>query len=334
MVTTSKIGQNNIQDRPKSTIGSSGADVAASSTHKLYLADTNYISHHSAWECDFRQIDPGRATTSVIIRASPRVALVEFNFDRSFHQVGCSPTDCITFGLPVTPTIHSWRGAKIDIPGFVNFGMGSEFDCVTGPGFIGLGVSISTPLLARVSGQLGLSLPDELLRRTMLPVRRRTPALLQLTETARVVLHRDCTPFGDRQQEDLVAGLISAATDSEEFDDRSAFSARARAVTQAVDLMQVSLSDGLSIGKLCVESGASLRTLSRGFQERFGIGPKAYFNQLRLVRVRSDLMRKSITYSVADAANNWGYWHMGQFAKDYHRMFGELPSETLNGAKN
>ena len=43
-------------------------------------------------------------------------------------------------------------------------------------------------------------------------------------------------------------------------------------------------------------------------------------------------MRKSSTYSVADAANEWGFWHMGQFAKDYRRMFGELPSETLNGA--
>ena len=313
--------------------GSSDADAAAAPVHELCLADPNDIGHHSEWEFDFRQLDPGPSTTSVNIRASSRVTLVEFNFDRSFHQLGCSPTGSITFGLPVTPIIHSWRGAKIDTPGFVNFGTGSEFDCVTSPGFVGLCVSISTPLLARVSDQLGLSFPDDLLRRTMLPVRRRTPALFQLSGFARVLLHRDYAPFGDLQEDDLVAGLISAASDAEEFDDRSEFSARARAVTKAVELMQVQLGDGLSIGQLCVESGASLRTLSRGFQERFGIGPKAYFNQLRLVRVRSDLMRKSATYSVADAANKWGFWHMGQFAKDYHRMFGELPSETLNGAK-
>lgn len=24
-----------------------------------------------------------------------------------------------------------------------------------------------------------------------------------------------------------------------------------------------------------------------------------------------------------------GYWHMSQFASDYRRMFGELPSDTL-----
>jgi transcriptional regulator GlxA family with amidase domain len=31
---------------------------------------------------------------------------------------------------------------------------------------------------------------------------------------------------------------------------------------------------------------------------------------------------------IADAANAWGFWHMGQFAKDYRTLFGELPSQT------
>ncbi|HHA18893.1 MAG TPA: helix-turn-helix domain-containing protein, partial [Methylophaga sp.] len=29
-------------------------------------------------------------------------------------------------------------------------------------------------------------------------------------------------------------------------------------------------------------------------------------------------------------AHYWGYWHLGQLAKDYRHFFGELPSETLN----
>jgi transcriptional regulator GlxA family with amidase domain len=28
-----------------------------------------------------------------------------------------------------------------------------------------------------------------------------------------------------------------------------------------------------------------------------------------------------------DVANAWGFWHMGQFARNYKRQFGELPSE-------
>jgi AraC family ethanolamine operon transcriptional activator len=31
----------------------------------------------------------------------------------------------------------------------------------------------------------------------------------------------------------------------------------------------------------------------------------------------------------ADIANLVGFWHMGQFAKDYRKLFAELPSETI-----
>jgi AraC family ethanolamine operon transcriptional activator len=32
---------------------------------------------------------------------------------------------------------------------------------------------------------------------------------------------------------------------------------------------------------------------------------------------------------INEIANRWGFWHMSQFAADYRRFFGELPSETL-----
>ena len=31
---------------------------------------------------------------------------------------------------------------------------------------------------------------------------------------------------------------------------------------------------------------------------------------------------------IAEIANGWGFWHMGQFAADYRQHFGALPSET------
>ena len=32
---------------------------------------------------------------------------------------------------------------------------------------------------------------------------------------------------------------------------------------------------------------------------------------------------------IRDIANRYGFWHMGQFAADYKKLFGELPSKTL-----
>ena len=63
--------------------------------------------------------------------------------------------------------------------------------------------------------------------------------------------------------------------------------------------------------------------------ERFGLGPKAYYSRLRLNEVRQELLAGSPSDVIAEIANRNGFWHMGQFAKEYRRFFGELPSETL-----
>ncbi|GAG76698.1 unnamed protein product, partial [marine sediment metagenome] len=34
--------------------------------------------------------------------------------------------------------------------------------------------------------------------------------------------------------------------------------------------------------------------------------------------------------SIIELAGVNGFWHMGQFAADYRRIYGKLPSETLN----
>jgi len=37
----------------------------------------------------------------------------------------------------------------------------------------------------------------------------------------------------------------------------------------------------------------------------------------------------SANAKIADIANHWGSRHLGQFAADYRRQFGEQPSETI-----
>lgn len=312
--------------------GGSDAAAATAPVHEVCLADPNDMSRHSDWDFDFRQVEPGPVETKILLRSGTDITLMEFNINRGVHQKGRSPTETVNFGLPAAPAFHSWRGATVDTPGLVSFGRGAEFDLVTGPEFVGLAISVTPSLLARISDRTGLPLADDFLRATRLPIRQSTPALQRLSDHGHALLCGDGAPFGEPQQEDLVVGLIIAAGDAEEFGDRSAFSMRAKSVTRAIELMEDRLGDDVSIGQLCVDSGASWRTLSRGFQERFGIGPKAYFNRRRLSRVKSDLAEGSASCSVADAANKWGFWHMGQFARDYRAMFGELPSKTLNGA--
>jgi AraC-like DNA-binding protein len=59
--------------------------------------------------------------------------------------------------------------------------------------------------------------------------------------------------------------------------------------------------------------------------------PKAYLQAQRLMGVRRMLRATGAEVPISDIANEWGLWHMGQFAADYRRHFGELPSETIRG---
>ena len=66
-----------------------------------------------------------------------------------------------------------------------------------------------------------------------------------------------------------------------------------------------------------------------GLCERYGLGPMAYFKALRLNAVRVAL--KVTPAAVSEAAREFGFHHLGNFAADYRRLFGERPSETLRG---
>ena len=109
-------------------------------------------------------------------------------------------------------------------------------------------------------------------------------------------------------------------------------SKRARLVRRAEEYMRANLGKPLSMSDLCRKLGVSQRTLHYAFQELRGLSPMAYFKARRLNAVRQELKTApSDTTTVRVIAQRWGFWHTGEFAAAYLRLFGELPSQTLNG---
>lgn len=86
----------------------------------------------------------------------------------------------------------------------------------------------------------------------------------------------------------------------------------------------------ITVVDLCQRFQISRRTLQYAFQDVMGMNPNAYLRTLRLNGVRRCLRDgNSGVSSVQQAAANWGFWHLSQFARDYQSLFGELPSERL-----
>jgi AraC-like DNA-binding protein len=77
-------------------------------------------------------------------------------------------------------------------------------------------------------------------------------------------------------------------------------------------------------------TGVSIRSLSRAFEEKYGLGPMAFVRQRRLDACYAQLLGSDRdATSVTEVAMSYGFWHLGKFAIAYKETFGESPSETL-----
>ena len=131
---------------------------------------------------------------------------------------------------------------------------------------------------------------------------------------------------------DLLSDLMQAfAAGREEWKPTGRL--RAIALKRSTAFIEDSGGQSLTVREVCEVSGASWRTLDYAFKERYGVSPKAYLRTRQLNAVRRNLRASGPGEdTVRDVAARWGFWHMSQFARDYRKLFGELPSETLHGA--
>ncbi|KOG89054.1 AraC family transcriptional regulator [Streptomyces varsoviensis] len=128
----------------------------------------------------------------------------------------------------------------------------------------------------------------------------------------------------------LVAALLLAQPHShtgELLDDGPPPSGRhPRSLRAALAFIEANLAEPVSPVVIAEAAGCSPRTLSSAFRRRLGLSPMAYVRNLRLDRIREDIL--ATEDPVGAVAYRWGVSHLGRFAAAYRDRFAELPSET------
>jgi AraC-like DNA-binding protein len=76
-------------------------------------------------------------------------------------------------------------------------------------------------------------------------------------------------------------------------------------------------------------TGASASSIYQAFKQQRGHTPIAFLREMRLRRVREELLHPPATTTVTEIAIRWGFAHLGRFSGLYRRRFGEQPSATL-----
>jgi AraC family ethanolamine operon transcriptional activator len=85
-----------------------------------------------------------------------------------------------------------------------------------------------------------------------------------------------------------------------------------------------------TIVDICRLLGVSERTLQYAFRSYVDMSPLAYLRLCRLNQVRASLRASDpLATTVTAVAMRFGFMHLGRFAIEYRRMFGEAPSATL-----
>jgi AraC-like DNA-binding protein len=104
-----------------------------------------------------------------------------------------------------------------------------------------------------------------------------------------------------------------------------------RDVRRAIDYIEANLDSVITLADIVAASRVPGRTLFKHFKDHRGISPMHYLRTARLKKVREWLQRAEPEQEIAEVAMRWQIEHMGRFALEYRKRFGESPSETLRG---
>lgn len=289
------------------------------------------------WDLDFRQIDRGKFSGQLSHIITPSVILTRCAMSRKVDQYGAPPPGFRTFGLPAADGFHlRWRARDVG-PGTLFQFKGNELDCVSNPGFDVFTISISEEALEETARRRNLHSVDDFLppfdtiqcSAAILSRLRKLAANLTASAIARPDLITK--PSFHRQfVSELQEGILEAVSHRHKVSRKRPMPLlRSMALKKALEIIRDRVSDGITVASVEEETGASSRTLRYAFEEEFGLPPKQYIQAYRLSRVRARLRKtEGPSMRISDAANEYGFWHMGQFARDYQRMFDELPSAT------
>jgi len=133
------------------------------------------------------------------------------------------------------------------------------------------------------------------------------------------------------QMSDLIMTQILtqlASTVQDRLNGREVSNILPRSVKRAQDYIHAHPANKLDMSTLAEVAGCSYRTLQRGFLDAFDATPQQYIRKIRLIEVRRELLSSGPKDNVANIARRWGFAHMGRFAQEYAKEFGEFPSET------
>lgn len=298
-----------------------------------------FTSVLSGYDLDIRQIDCGLFSASLQQIQHGGVFINRLTAKRRLEVNGNPPPGLRTFGIPTENCQpFTWRNQNSSGNTIQIYKENTELVLITHPLFEAIDISITEETFNSLSQQWGFPELDELIGLKEMAVCE--PVKMQqlrnlLKHICVAVENKTCVQEYNTDLQNIIENevpylLAETLMTAETLVIKSTPEKRNHALKTAVEYIHSTPLNAVSLSTFCRDSGVNIRTLQRAFLEQYGVSPKYYVQTLRLNNIHKVLTHSDSTYTrISDIADSYGYWHMSQFAKDYHRHFGELPSETL-----
>ncbi|MCX2930396.1 AraC family transcriptional regulator [Mycobacterium sp. CVI_P3] len=106
---------------------------------------------------------------------------------------------------------------------------------------------------------------------------------------------------------------------------------RRAVVRNAMNYIDDHLAERITMDAVAKAVHMSVRSIQQGFREELGVSPMSFVRERRLERVHEELTDALLSdgVTVTHVAERWGFHHLGNFAVEYRKRWGETPSETL-----
>jgi len=254
------------------------------------------------------------------------VIISTHKMNRIILQEGIGVKGFTTFLIPGNmEQDFSWRKRRLrgNVLGILKSNM--EHSCITKSNFYGTPVSVESKFLAEISNLLGY--PNFI---SFIRDKETITIAINIAERIHQLVDIYCKDIISDTSVitfELPKLIIKAISESDSVDKFKKESGRGIVFKKAQEIIHHNFEDPISTISLCKEIGVSERNLRYAFKEYSGLSPKKYVRNYKLNKIRKLLHTDGVD-KIIDAANQMGFWHTGQFAADYKRLFGELPSET------
>ena len=286
------------------------------------------------WRGRFDQISSGPFESTLRVVRVGALRLTEIEVNQRVRSRGQDVGGLFSAHLVTETSAGSvWQGRRLQPGQIVANGVETGVDHLTARQAKHLGLFLSPELLNEAArailGRDDASVPETWASCTPSPkafsaLSRTVSRLFQIGAATPELLS---TTEGRHLEQETIQKLVDTLFRQGDLRPGLPHTVRRTIVRSAEDFMRSHLADPVSTLDLCREANTSGRTLRLAFREHYGLGPMTYFRYLRLNAVR-DQLRNSSTVPIAEIARRLGFHHLGNFAADYRRLFGERPSET------